>query len=93
MLPESEYGPAELLECERMTVIASNVGVEFFPPPTGVVLWLCPVQWAAVPEASVDEDNQFRSGENDVTATSQRSVGAVVNPISKTLSVQNSPHR
>lgn len=69
VFPHVQDAPPQAGERGVLGSVAGNVAVELGTPPIPVVARQRAVVGAAVPEASVDEDRDFRSGECKVWAT------------------------
>lgn len=80
VLPCPDHRPSECDQCLGIPAVASHVRRKLLSPPGSVVPWCGAMLWAAVPEAAVDEHDDLRAGEDDVPATSQAGLRAIVDP-------------
>jgi len=69
VLPNVNRLPSELAQEFVVAAISRNVGIEFRHPPVVVRPRRCSVNWAPVPEASVDEDGRVRPDKHEVRST------------------------
>lgn len=84
VLPEPQDLPSEAAQRVGVTAVPFHVARKFRAPPVCVVLRLCRVQRAPVPEAPINEDNDSSSREDDIAAATHRSIWSVVNSVSIT---------
>jgi hypothetical protein len=71
MFPHSKYTPAFRPKNSIDPSVAYFVAFELFLPESGIVGWHISAFWAAMPEATIDEDGQALASEREVRPTHQ----------------------
>lgn len=66
VFPNPQHSPARLSQCAIHNSVALLVQRKFAPPECSIVLWLCRVLGAAVPEAAVHEHREPRLLESEI---------------------------
>jgi len=66
VLEESKHLPASDLKELILLLVASHIFGQLRRPIAAIRLWNLTMIWAAVPKASVDEDGQFQTGEDNI---------------------------
>jgi hypothetical protein len=89
MLPDSDNRPALGLKYEIGAAIPFHCRLDLVPPPLGVCLGPVDMLLAPMPETSVDEDGNMRSGENQISAAPQTRNNLCIYPESEALSMQS----
>jgi hypothetical protein len=71
VLPYPNYSPAVCPKNSINPSVAHFVAFELFLPESGVVGWHISAFWAAMPEATIDEDGHALASEREVRPTHQ----------------------
>jgi hypothetical protein len=83
VLPNSEHGPASFGKSPVRVPVSDTVAIELLRPPCGVRLGFLGVFWAAMPEATVHEDDNPATGKHDVCAASEAGKDRLVHPVAQ----------
>lgn len=88
VLPEAQHAPASGRQDPGGVGVSSLVALDLGPPEIRSGRGRPKMLGTAVPEAAVDHDRDFESGERDVDGAAGPGQGAVVDPVAKPPSVQ-----